>query len=447
LAERGVLDRRSFLKGVLAAGATVTVTACTPIVTSPATPGSNPTPVTTVVGPSWIHPKSLIREKPGYGGAHLTWQYGDTVKWLPPEKFPADAQADVLSKVPKARLSEMDYTMQLGRIWDSTMKDIILAGKDDVTGLHCAVGEEACAVGTAFSIRRKFDTATPDFMGFNMRHHAHYLSLGNPLTKQTASFWCKVTGSTRGYCGYRQFNPSIGLFGAPGVIGLVWQHMTGAAWSFKVRKTGQVAVVVTGDGSCATRYTFPSVRSAANYKLPCVYVVSNNFQGISNPIAAMCPAPYVADYFAGLGIPCTVGDGNSLAHAYANTKEGVDRARGGDGPSVVELLTFRWYDHSGFAGAKLGQDGAWGLPYRTDDEVRAWMSRDPIKRAQAFFLEKGLLTQAELDANKAKATADVNAAVDFARSSPFPRPEDGAKEVLFGWTAPATQFFEHTVIQ
>jgi pyruvate dehydrogenase E1 component alpha subunit len=239
----------------------------------------------------------------------------------------------------------------------------------------------------------------------------------------------------------------VGLFGAPGVIGLVWLNQTGAAWAFKVKKSGQVSVVVTGDGSVASRYAYPAVRSAANYKLPVVYVISNNFQGVSNPIAAMSPAAYVADYFAGLGLPCSIGDGNNIAQTYAMTKEAADRARAGDGPSVLELLTFRWYDHSGFAGAKIGQDAAWGLPYRTDDEVKAWMSRDPIVRAEAFLKERGLLTQAELDANKAKARKDVDDAVDFARASPFPRPEDGAKQVWYGGVVvPATQFFEHKVI-
>jgi len=446
LAERNVLDRRTFVKGMLAAGATVTVAACAPIATpGAATPAA---PVTTVTGPSWIHPQSLVRAQPGYGGAMLTWKYGDTVKWLPSDKIPADASADTLAKLPKAKLTEMHYLMQLGRTWSSNFKDITLTGKDDVCAEHCDIGEEAVSVGATNALNRKVDGfAAFDFAGFNMRHHCSYLALGEDIKMMTGSFWCKTTGSTKGYCGYRQFKPDVGLFGAPGVIGLVWLHLTGAAWAFKVKKSGQVAMVMTGDGSCASRYAFPAVRSATNYKLPVVYVISNNFQGVSNPIAAMSPAPYVADYFEGMGLPCTVWDGNNIAQTYSSVKAAADRARSGSGPSVVELLTFRWYDHQGFAGAKIGQDGAFGLPYRTDDEVRAWMSRDPIKRYEAFLLERGLLTQADLDANKAKAKKDTDDAVAFARASPDPRPEDGAHELWYGgWINPATQFFEHKVI-
>ena len=109
----------------------------------------------------------------------------------------------------------------------------------------------------------------------------------------------------------------------------------------------------------------------------------------------------------GLGLPAIAVDGNSVADVYYQGKPLVDRARALEGPAHIEVMTWRWYDHSGFAGAKAGVDAAWGLPYRTDDEVRAWLSRDPIVRMGTFLVERGLFTQAELDALKAKASHNV----------------------------------------
>jgi pyruvate dehydrogenase E1 component alpha subunit len=136
-----------------------------------------------------------------------------------------------------------------------------------------------------------------------------------------------------------------------------------------------------------------------------------------------------------------------VAAVYAAGKELVDRARALEGPGHLEVITFRWYDHQGFAGAKAGQDGAFGLPYRTDDEVRAWMGRDPIVRYGTWLTEKNLATQAQLDAIKADVTKAQDAAVDFALASPLTTPEDGCANV---WPlterVPAMQFFEHTIV-
>jgi TPP-dependent pyruvate/acetoin dehydrogenase alpha subunit len=110
-------------------------------------------------------------------------------------------------------------------------------------------------------------------------------------------------------------------------------------------------------------------------------------------------------------------------------------------------MTWRWYDHSGFAGAKAGVDAAWGLPYRTDDEVRAWLSRDPIVLFADWLALKGIATKAETDAIMARIKTEQVEAIEFALASPLTTPEDGCANM---WTlterVPATQFFEHVVV-
>jgi len=177
------------------------------------------------------------------------------------------------------------------------------------------------------------------------------------------------------------------------------------------------------------------------YKLPAIFVIENNFQQQGVPMATVTPTRQISDYTKGLGIPSVTVDGNDVAAVYAATKTAVDRARSGTGPSVIDAITYRWYDHAGTAGAKIGVDGAFGLSYRSDEAVRQWMSRDPIARLKTFLLERKLATDSELARIGENAQAAVDASIEFARKGPDPKPEDGLKNVYAGFSVAPTQFF------
>jgi pyruvate dehydrogenase E1 component alpha subunit len=108
---------------------------------------------------------------------------------------------------------------------------------------------------------------------------------------------------------------------------------------------------------------------------------------------------------------------------------------------MIEAITYRWYDHSGFAGGRVGQDGAMGLPYRTDDEVKQWMSRDPIPRFKKWLLAKSLANEGELARIEQEMQTKVDASIEFARKSPLPDPEAGVLNTYAAGAAQATQFF------
>ena len=441
VSERGVLDRRTFIKAMVAAGATVTVASCAPIATAP-TAAAPAAPAT--AGPAWIHPKSLVRAAPGYGGAHLTWKVGDTLKWLPPEKFPADDAADALAKLPKTKQSDMYAMMSRIRVWFTTWKDISLT-KPEPTMYRAnfgRCGQEAIPVGVSANLT-KTDYVTTTHAG-----DQDLLAKGVDLKAFSAENLYRVTGNARGYGGVMHMSDlSNGIVASEGIVGHSGPMAAGAAWAAKVKNVGQVAVAYTGDGAMQSRHLFNTIRSAANYKLPAVFVLENNFFSSGGVAGMLSPSPYMADYTTGLGIPTVVVDGNNVAQVYAAAKDAVDRARGGDGPTFLECLTQRWYDHSGWGGAKAGVDGAFSMPYRTDDELKAWMARDPIVRYGAFLVDRALFTQTELDALKSKSKTDMDDAVAFARSSPEPKPEDGVKNVYpTGVVVPATQFYGHPVI-
>jgi pyruvate dehydrogenase E1 component alpha subunit len=144
------------------------------------------------------------------------------------------------------------------------------------------------------------------------------------------------------------------------------------------------------------------------------------------------PGGQASTYAKGLGIPSVTIDGNDIAEVYATAAEAVARARSGGGPTVIEAMTYRWYDHYGFAGAKVGVDGAFGLPYRSDSEVRMWMQRDPIPRMKQFLLDRKLFTADELAKIESDAQTAVNASLDFARKSPAVKATDGLQHVYSG---------------
>jgi pyruvate dehydrogenase E1 component alpha subunit len=134
-------------------------------------------------------------------------------------------------------------------------------------------------------------------------------------------------------------------------------------------------------------------------------------------------------------------DGNDVAAVFAVAKEAVERARSGKGPTVIEGKTYRWYDHRNFAGAKVGVDGAFGLPYRSDDEVRAWIAKDPIKRLEKFLIDKNFATQADIDKLNKDEQASIDTIIANAQKAPKQKPENGLQNLWTGYTLPATQFF------
>ena len=213
----------------------------------------------------------------------------------------------------------------------------------------------------------------------------------------SAEIFFKKTGYNQGYGGSMHITDmSKGIMGMNGIVGASFYMAAGAAIRAQVRGTKQVSVAFFGDGAAASPYYFSAIRSCANTGAPVIFVNENNLQYMGVPMAFTVPTKYVSEYTKGLDIPHFLVDGNDIAAVHAATKEAVAWARAGKGPSMIEAITYRWYDHSGFAGSRVGQEGAMGLPYRTDDEVKQWMSRDPIQRFKTWLVAKNLANEGEL---------------------------------------------------
>jgi TPP-dependent pyruvate/acetoin dehydrogenase alpha subunit len=345
-----------------------------------------------------------------------------------------------VASLPKEKLLLMYQRMQESRRWETTMKDLFLAGKDGLYGaFHPYVGEEAIAAGVMAVLN------DDDYIASTHRGHGHLIAKGGDLNRMSAEIFFRETGYNKGYGGSMHITDmSKGIMGSNGIVGASFYLAAGAALRGRIRGTKQVGVAFYGDGAAASPYYFSAVRSCANLKLPVVFVNENNFTFMGVAMALTAPTKYISEYTRGLDIPHHVVDGNDVTAVYAATREAADWARAGNGPSVIEGMTYRWYDHSGFAGAKVGQDGARGLPYRSDEEVRSWMSRDPLMRYKTWLLAKGLVAEGELAGVESDVKARVEASIEFARQSRHPDPRAGVLNTYAKGAAPATQFYNRS---
>jgi pyruvate dehydrogenase E1 component alpha subunit len=206
----------------------------------------------------------------------------------------------------------------------------------------------------------------------------------------------------------------LGMLGANGIVGGGPPIAVGAAFSNRFRKTSHVACTFFGDGASNEGAFHEAANLAALFKLPVVFVCENNGFGEYTPQAKHQAIVDVADRAAGYGMPGVVVDGMDAIAVYEAAGEAIERARRGDGPTLLECKTYRFYDHVGVRGM--------GLTYRTDEEVAQWKQRDPIKLLEAHLAQQQVLSPEAARAVHDDITRQVKAAVEFAESSPLPEP-------------------------
>jgi TPP-dependent pyruvate/acetoin dehydrogenase alpha subunit len=342
----------------------------------------------------------------------------------------------VLDDMSNEQLVDMLTKMYRSRWWEEGIKEQFLAGTDGLYGsFHIAVGQEACPVGACAALR------DDDFITSTHRGHHDLIAKGGDIRKMAAEIYFKETGYNKAYGGSMHITDlSLGILGMNGIIGPSHLLAAGAAYGNQIRGTDQVALSFGGDGSVNNGYFWAGLRNAALYKLPLIMFIQNNGWQVSNPVQNTTPLKDLAVMSKGLEIPGYVVDGNDVLAVYSVTKAAVDRARRGEGPTLIEAKTNRFYDHSGLAGASAGVLGAFGLPYRSDKDVRAWIANDPILRFRNVLAALEVLTPEQADELEAEVRAQVDEAIEFARSSPLPNPELGLENVYAQGRVLASQF-------
>ena len=266
---------------------------------------------------------------------------------------------------------------------------------------HLYLGEEAIATGACAALRED------DYIGSTHRGHGHLVARGADLNRMMAEILGKETGYSKGKGGSMHIMAmDKGILGANGIVGGEIPIATGAAYSAKYRGTDQVTLAFFGDSASNEGTFHESINMAAAWNLPCVYIIENNLFGISVDIRRVTKEHQLSKRAVGYGIPGVTIDGNDVFKVYETVKEAVERARKGEGPTLIECLTYRWQGHH------VGDPGE----YRDPQELADWKAKEPI----GVLEKRGLLTDAEIQEIKDSVEAEIQAACKFAEESPYP---------------------------
>ncbi|MFG1924738.1 thiamine pyrophosphate-dependent dehydrogenase E1 component subunit alpha [Cryptosporangium sp. NPDC048952] len=307
----------------------------------------------------------------------------------------------------RALASEMLRRMYAVRLFEEATIRLFHAGELPAM-VHLSIGQEAAVVGACLA------TTTDDYMTGNHRSHGHPIAKGARLDALMAELLGKKGGVCGGKGGSMHLADfSVGSLGESGIVGSAIPVATGAGFAAQVKRSGQVALCFFGDGAANEGVFHESANMAGTWRLPVIYFCENNGLAVSAAMADTTAVPDIAIRAAGYGMPGVVVDGQDVLAVYRATRTAVARARAGDGPTLIEAKTYRFHEH------------AYGLqvpvPYLDDNEVKDWReNQDPIALFLARLQEWGLAD----DSVRAEVTTEVDAAIEFARNSPYPPPED-----------------------
>ena len=345
------------------------------------------------------------------------------------------------------KLLEMYGTMLRIRWYERTMVDKMLTEPGYRGYNHFYVGQEAVATGVSAALKNTGGIMEADLVYSTHRPSGHAIAKGVDVRKMAAEYDFRATGLNKGYAGEMHIaDKSVGFMGADGMIGPGHVIATGAAFGIRARGSKQVSVVYGGDGTYATPHFHSALNNAALLKLPFVYVLENNLYHQYAHYSYSVPMKDIADAARTYRIPGIVVDGQDVMQVYNVAKEAVDRARAGEGPTLIEAKTYRYYNHWGAPGAKPGQLGAFGYDplaitsFRPEREVRAWMARDPLDIFRATLVNWGVADKAKADAIEAAVKKEVKEAFEWADKQPLAKPEDGLKNVFVTGSVLPRQF-------
>jgi pyruvate dehydrogenase E1 component alpha subunit len=315
--------------------------------------------------------------------------------------------------ISKEKMIQMYKTMYRIRQFESKLQQFFADGK--IPGfVHLYLGEEAVAAGACAALEKE------DYITSTHRGHGHLIAKGGDLKKMMAEIYGKSTGYCKGKGGSMHIaDVDLGILGANGIVGGGGPIAAGAGMAIQYRGDSQVAVCFFGDGASNQGTTQEALNLASAWQLPVVFVNENNGYGISCHISKSMAITDIADRAAGYDMPGVIVDGNDVIAVHEAISAAVDRARKGEGPSLVECKTYRWRGH--FEGD--------ACTYREPGELEDWVKKDPIPRFAKKMLDDKILTQKELDQLHADIDTELKEAIAFAEESPLPEPADMFEDI------------------
>ncbi|MEI6213816.1 MAG: thiamine pyrophosphate-dependent dehydrogenase E1 component subunit alpha [Desulfuromonadales bacterium] len=280
--------------------------------------------------------------------------------------------------------------------------------------IHTCAGQEAAEVGACQALQ------PTDFITSTHRGHGHCLAKGGRVDIMMAELFGKATGYCKGKGGSMHIvDISLGILGANGIVGAGIPIAAGSALASKIRGNKEVTLAFFGDAASNQGTFHEVINMASAWNLPCVFVCENNKYGVSVCIDRVCKLENIAGRAVAYDIPGKVVDGNDVFAVYETVKEAVERARNGEGPSLIECKTYRHRGH--YEGDPQS--------YKPAEEVLEWKERDPITLLRSEIVSSRVAKPAELDAIEAVVTEEIEAAVEFAKNSPYPTPDQVTTDV------------------
>jgi pyruvate dehydrogenase E1 component alpha subunit len=302
--------------------------------------------------------------------------------------------------IPESKAHELLYKMVLTRAFEENAEEMYGLGKVHGT-MHLSIGEEGVAAGAGPALRKS------DYLLNTHRGHGHFLMWGGDLNRMMAEFMGKEAGYCRGRGGSMHIaDVESNNLGAQGIVAGNLPISVGVGLSIQMRKTDQVVLTLFGDGAANEGAFHESLNMASIWNLPVIYLCENNQYAMSMAFERAFRVEQISERASAYGIKGLTVDGNDVVAVYKAVSEAAEQARKGAGPTLIEAITYRWKGHSK-SDRQL---------YRTREEVKKWMEKDPIKR----FAAKLDVDEAGLKEIEKKAKEEIRKAVEFAESSPEP---------------------------
>jgi TPP-dependent pyruvate/acetoin dehydrogenase alpha subunit len=320
-----------------------------------------------------------------------------------PEAIETEVSADVAPETLRA----MHLSMLRIRKVEEKVAELVERG-EIVCPCHLYIGQEAVAAGVCSALRKD------DWVFSTHRSHGHYIAKGGNIRALMAEMHGRATGCSGGRGGSMHIaSPDFGLPGSSAIVAGTISLAVGAALAFQLQGKDSVAVPFFGDGAANEGVFYECLNLAALKKLPVVFVCENNLYSTHLPVADCLADVDIYRKAEVCGMPGVRVDGNSAVEVHEAATKAVENARRGGGPALIECMTYRWRGHVG-----PNDDLDKGL--RSEEELKHWMNRCPIKIAERQLLERGVLSESEVARIVDAVDAEVEEALAFARQSPYP---------------------------
>jgi TPP-dependent pyruvate/acetoin dehydrogenase alpha subunit len=316
--------------------------------------------------------------------------------------------------IPKEKLLAMFRTMVTIREFEEGAGRLMQEAR--IPGMiHLYAGQEAVAVGVCANLNRD------DYITSTHRGHGHLIAKGGDIRLMYAELFGRSTGYNKGKGGSMHIaDLDLGILGANGVVGAGAPIGVGAAFASRYKGKGQVSVSFFGEGATNIGQFHEAANMAATFKLPMLFVCENNLYGEWTRQDRAMTIVDIADRAAAYGMPGHSADGMDVLAVHEVAADAIDRARRGEGPSLLEFKTYRYYDHVGIS---------FGGEERPEEEREYWRSRDPIVLYRQRLAADEVLSESEADAIVEEVRREVEEAIKFGEESPPPTPDQLLEDV------------------